>query len=80
MPRVVNNITRAETIQLDLGIGDARLIRLNSLRISSCTPVASNIQMTVIEGGCMVYWGCRPRKPMAWREEQVYSLHGCRYG
>jgi len=24
MPRVVNNITRAETIQLDLGIGDAR--------------------------------------------------------
>jgi hypothetical protein len=20
----------------------------------------------------MVYWGCRPRKPMAWREEQVY--------
>jgi len=43
MPRVVNNITRTEAIQLELGIGDAFLIRLSSLRISFRMRVPSNM-------------------------------------
>jgi hypothetical protein len=42
MPHVVNNITRAEAIQLHVGIGDAfGLIRLNSLLISCRKRVSS---------------------------------------
>jgi hypothetical protein len=43
MPRVVNNITRAEAIQLAWYRRCIRLIRLNSLRISFRMRVASNV-------------------------------------